>query len=708
LTTFGLFYDRLFSGDSWLWSSSLVAGHPLWLSIETQPFWDPIAVLCYGIAGTFQLAWSTPYQITVFLWLLVFALGGSACARALSGNRWAGVLAFALLFGGPTAHMIPAQSLGFIIPFRYFPWILYLYISLRREGTPRGALFFSTALAFGFSGYQSPFAIILLLLLISADWFVHRRTFGAWLRNLARPRYAVYLLIPLLAGLPLLAFLYSSREFVIIPREYIFTDLIYFFDPLVLLSQVLYFNFNDYQYLSARYIWHGAAFFGHMAVVLLIHGAQRAVRIAPTVLGSREPPWSACTGPLVVLLGLLAAAVVTCGALGFEPLVRAHGTLLGLRNFGFLLTGVVLLSTLLISYGFSEVLSGRFDRRDLIIGVVSYTAVGVLIVWARGPQYGSPRDLAVAVAVLSAFWLGLLLLRRGVPRIGLVTAVIVVLSLVEPLAFANMTMPSMRGIGAEKWPWFDPESLKQNPRLGRDRESFVEFRDRALRLEAYVPFRFMAPAIFKIPVATMDFSFERATGRSPSHNFRTQSYDDLMAADIGDDARDQILGVTRPVLDLVPRAAIVDRGGALAYVLARAEKGSEDGLAPGPAVSAGRNPSSQSLRVAEFVGDRVLVEVDAPADSILIYRDNYAAGWSVQVDGRNSELLVVDRVNKAVTVPEGRHQVEFVYRPWLYLAAFVLRFVALISAGVLCVFVVLRRRRELTGAPPCKGEQSSC
>ena len=110
MTTFGLFYDRLFSGDSWLWSSSLNAGHPLWLAIETTPFWDPIAVLCYGIAGAFQLTWQTPYQITVFLWLLVFALGGSACAHALTGNRWAGVLAFVLLFGGPTAHMIPAQS----------------------------------------------------------------------------------------------------------------------------------------------------------------------------------------------------------------------------------------------------------------------------------------------------------------------------------------------------------------------------------------------------------------------------------------------------------------------------------------------------------------------------------------------------------------------------------------------------------------------
>ena len=69
----------------------------------------------------------------------------------------------------------------------------------------------------------------------------------------------------------------------------------------------------------------------------------------------------------------------------------------------------------------------------------------------------------------------------------------------------------------------------------------------------------------------------------------------------------------------------------------------------------------------------------------------------MRVDGEDRELLVVDRVNKAVAVSEGRHRVEFVYQPWFYLAAFVLRFVALTSAGALCVFVVLsgRPRRML-------------
>ena len=76
-------------------------GTPFWMAIETAPFWDPIALIIYGISAALNVDWQTPYQITVFVWLLLFALGGSACARYITGSKWAGLLAFLLLYGGP-------------------------------------------------------------------------------------------------------------------------------------------------------------------------------------------------------------------------------------------------------------------------------------------------------------------------------------------------------------------------------------------------------------------------------------------------------------------------------------------------------------------------------------------------------------------------------------------------------------------------------
>ena len=54
-----------------------------------------------------------------------------------------------------------------------------------------------------------------------------------------------------------------------------------------------------------------------------------------------------------------------------------------------------------------------------------------------------------------------------------------------------------------------------------------------------------------------------------------------------------------------------------------------------------------TARIGDFFGDRPVVEVDAVVEAVLIYRDNFALGWSVTMEGEASELVVVDWVNKA-------------------------------------------------------------
>ena len=107
-----------------------------------------------------------------------------------------------------------------------------------------------------------------------------------------------------------------------------------------------------------------------------------------------------------------------------------------------------------------------------------------------------------------------------------------------------------------------------------------------------------------------------------------------------------------------------------------------------------------TTRVTKFSGDRLIVEVDASDEAVLINRDNYAPGWSVTVDGEASELLVVDRVNKAVALSPGVHRVEFVYRPWLYLVAFGLRAAALLAAVVICAVLLFQSRRRPANLAP--------
>ncbi|MEE8304800.1 MAG: hypothetical protein V3S24_20455 [Candidatus Tectomicrobia bacterium] len=65
-TLYGMFYDRLFSGDSLLWSAALNGGHPLWVSFGAYPIIDPVALIVYAAAAAFGADWFGAYCATRF------------------------------------------------------------------------------------------------------------------------------------------------------------------------------------------------------------------------------------------------------------------------------------------------------------------------------------------------------------------------------------------------------------------------------------------------------------------------------------------------------------------------------------------------------------------------------------------------------------------------------------------------------------------
>lgn len=67
--------------------------------------------------------------------------------------------------------------------------------------------------------------------------------------------------------------------------------------------------------------------------------------------------------------------------------------------------------------------------------------------------------------------------------------------------------------------------------------------------------------------------------------------------------------------------------------------------------------------ITHYGANRVRLAVDLPAPRYLVLLDSYAPGWEVEVDGQRAELARANWVFRAVLVPAGQHQVEFVYRP---------------------------------------------
>ena len=94
------------------------------------------------------------------------------------------------------------------------------------------------------------------------------------------------------------------------------------------------------------------------------------------------------------------------------------------------------------------------------------------------------------------------------------------------------------------------------------------------------------------------------------------------------------------------------------------------------------------------VPERIEIDVASSSTSIISVHQQALPGWSVEVDGRSAEVLVVDGLFLGVRVPAGDHTITFVYRsPWL--AVTLLISVAAIAATFgLLVTEAIRARRN--------------
>lgn len=87
--------------------------------------------------------------------------------------------------------------------------------------------------------------------------------------------------------------------------------------------------------------------------------------------------------------------------------------------------------------------------------------------------------------------------------------------------------------------------------------------------------------------------------------------------------------------------------------------------------------------------NRVEIEVNTPRAAMLVLNDSWDSGWKVRVDNVEQRVLKVNYAFRGVVVPEGRHQVVFLYRPPLLLIGLAISGLTLLLVLVFCVFVAV-------------------
>lgn len=84
-----------------------------------------------------------------------------------------------------------------------------------------------------------------------------------------------------------------------------------------------------------------------------------------------------------------------------------------------------------------------------------------------------------------------------------------------------------------------------------------------------------------------------------------------------------------------------------------------------PALGSGAVASRAEIKVLEEDADRIAASVTTPRPGFLFFSSNYYPGWKCYIDGRPAKILRSWLTFCAVAIPEGRHQVRFLYHSWL-------------------------------------------
>jgi len=103
-----------------------------------------------------------------------------------------------------------------------------------------------------------------------------------------------------------------------------------------------------------------------------------------------------------------------------------------------------------------------------------------------------------------------------------------------------------------------------------------------------------------------------------------------------------------------------------------------------------------SAAIIEDKRNRVLIEIEAQDDAMLVLSDNYYPGWLAFIDGRRVEVFKANCTMRAVRVPAGRHMVSFEFAPATFRLSVYVTAAMLILIGAAFTAILVRQRRRET------------
>jgi len=137
-------------------------------------------------------------------------------------------------------------------------------------------------------------------------------------------------------------------------------------------------------------------------------------------------------------------------------------------------------------------------------------------------------------------------------------------------------------------------------------------------------------------------------------------------------------------------AVVLVKDGSLVGASNRAGQAAQPSLDRTTEVAAAAGPTVELLL---YEPEHIVAAVSAPSEGWLVLSDAWYPGWEAIVDGAKASVERADVLFRAVAVPEGRHQLEWVYRPGSFRLGLILSLGALAFSTMLAAWAGLGRKQ---------------
>jgi len=105
--------------------------------------------------------------------------------------------------------------------------------------------------------------------------------------------------------------------------------------------------------------------------------------------------------------------------------------------------------------------------------------------------------------------------------------------------------------------------------------------------------------------------------------------------------------------------------------------------------------SSASIRVTEYLNDNIKYEFNGPTNQFAVFSEvYYPRGWNAYLDGNKTEYVKANYVLRGMSVPAGKHQIEFRFEPRSYALGNIITLIATLLAYALLAIAIFKEVRK--------------